>query len=102
MAARTARAKRTTRSEKLDLRLTPAAKRTLQLAASADRKSVTDFVLESALLRAEEQLADRRHFYLNAKAWAAFQEALNAPPQEHPRLKRLLEEPSIFDRDKDR
>ena len=92
------RPKRTTRSEKLDLRLTFEAKRTLQLAAEADRKSVTEFVLESALLRAEERLADRRHFYLNAKAWAEFQKALDAPPREHPRLKRLLEEPSIFDR----
>ena len=96
------RPKRTTRSEKLDLRLTLEAKRTLQLAAEADRKSVTEFVLESALLRAEERLADRRHFYLNAKAWAEFQRALDAPPREHSRLKRLLEEPSIFDRGADR
>lgn len=102
MPARSARPKRTTRSEKLDLRITAEAKRTLQLAAEADRKSVTEFVLESALLRAEERLADRRHFYLNDKAWAAFQKALNAPPREHPRLKRLLEEPSVFDRSEDR
>lgn len=91
-------ARRMTRSEKLDLRLTAEAKRTLQLAAEADRKSVSEFVLESALLRAEERLADRRHFHLDAKAWAEFQRALDAPPREHPRLKRLLEEPGIFDR----
>ena len=102
MPARSVRAKRATRSEKLDLRLTSEAKRMLQLAAQADRKSVTEFVLESALLRAEERLADRRHFYLDAKAWAEFQKALDATPQEHPRLKRLLEEPSIFDRGQDR
>ena len=96
------RPKRAIRSEKLDLRLTSEAKRTLQLAAEADRKSVTEFVLESALLRAEEHLADRRHFYLDAKAWTEFQRALDAPPREHPRLKRLLQEPSIFDRGADR
>jgi uncharacterized protein (DUF1778 family) len=42
-----------TRSEKLDLRLTASAKRTLQTAAATNR-SVSEFVLESALARAEE------------------------------------------------
>lgn len=101
MPARSARAKRATRSEKLDLRLTPDAKRTLQMAADAEQKTVSEFVLESALLRAEDCLPDRRHFYLEAKAWAEFMKALDAPPKEHPRLKRLLEEPSIFDRSGD-
>ena len=40
------------RSEKLDLRLTPGAKQTLQRAAAATQRSVTDFVLESALASA--------------------------------------------------
>jgi uncharacterized protein (DUF1778 family) len=97
-----ARPKRTVRSAKLDLRLTLETKRTLQLAAEADRKSVTDFVIESALLRAEERLADRRHFHLDARAWAEFQKLLDAPPREHPRLKRLLQEPGFFDRGADR
>ncbi len=51
-----------TRNEKLDLRLTPSAKRTLQTAALAARRSVSEFVLESALARAEETLPDRQHF----------------------------------------
>ena len=41
-----------TRSEKLDLRLTPEAKRTLNIAATAAGRSVSEFVLESALARA--------------------------------------------------
>lgn len=40
------------RTEKLDLRLTPAAKQVLQ-AAAAERRSVPEFVLDSALSRAE-------------------------------------------------
>jgi len=40
-----------TRNEKLDLRLTASAKRTLQTAALAVHRSVTDFVLESALAK---------------------------------------------------
>ena len=85
------------RTEKLDLRLTVAAKRTLQTAAMAARRSVSDFVLESALAHAEETLADRQRFGLNAEQWAAFQAALDAPPKPLPRLAGLLEEPSIFE-----
>jgi len=88
----------TTRTEKLDLRLTPDAKRRLQAAAAAAHRSVSEFVLESALARAEETLADRRHFGLDAAAWAAFTAALDAPPRPMPRLERLLKEPSVFER----
>jgi uncharacterized protein (DUF1778 family) len=87
-----------TRNEKLDLRLTPSAKRALQIAASALHRSVSEFVLESALARAEETLPDRRRFGLDAEQWAAFQAALDAPPRVSPRLKTLLELPSVFER----
>src|SRR5260370_23774624 len=55
-----------TRNEKLDLRLTPSAKRTLRTAALAAHRSVSEFVLESALARAEETLPDRQRFGLRA------------------------------------
>jgi uncharacterized protein (DUF1778 family) len=87
----------TTRSEKLDLRLTPTAKQKLYSAAAAANRSVSDFVLESALARADETLADRRHFGLNNEQWTAFLEALDTPPRHHVRLEQLLNEPSIFD-----
>jgi len=87
-----------TRNEKLDLRLTPTAKRILQTAASATNRSVSEFVLESALARAEETLPDRQHFGLDAKQWAQFHAALDAPPRPLPRLAALLHEPSVFDR----
>src|SRR6185369_11760864 len=86
-----------TRSEKLDLRLTAEAKRVLNAAARASRRSVSEFVLESALARAQETLPDRQHFGLDAVRWEAFLAALDAPPQPLPRLGRLLREPSIFE-----
>ena len=88
---------RPNRTEKLDLRLTAAAKSTLQAAASVERKSVSEFVLDSALREAEERLADRRVFSLDDQAWKAFVAALDAPPCPNPRLERLLREPSMFD-----
>ena len=88
---------RINRTEKLDLRLSKAAKQTLQAAATASRKTVSEFVLETALSEAEERLANRRVFTLDAKNWDAFIAALDAPPRRHPRLERLFREPSVFD-----
>jgi uncharacterized protein (DUF1778 family) len=89
---------RETRNEKLDLRLTPSAKRILQAAALAGRRSVSEFVLESALARAEETLPDRQRFGLSAEQWKAFQAALSAAPRPAPRLARLLKKQSVFER----
>jgi uncharacterized protein (DUF1778 family) len=88
---------RTNRTEKLDLRLTTHAKRALQTAAQASHKTLSDFVLESALARADSVLADRQVFRVDAERWRAFLAALDAPPKPRPRLARLLNEPSVLD-----
>jgi uncharacterized protein (DUF1778 family) len=85
------------RSEKLDLRLTPEAKETIYAAAAAADRSVSDFVLESVLSQAEQTLADRQRFGLDATQWSAFLEALDRPARELPRLETLLHNPGIFD-----
>jgi uncharacterized protein (DUF1778 family) len=85
------------RTEKVDLRLTAAAKRILQTAARANSRSLSEFVLESALARAAETLPDRQHFGLDEEQWVRFQEALDAPPRSLPALKKLLSEPSPFE-----
>jgi len=87
-----------TRDEKLEMRLTPSAKQILKTAALAMHRSVSEFVLESALARAEETLPDRRRFGLNKAQWDAFQKALDAPPRPSRRLAKLLKEPSVFER----
>jgi uncharacterized protein (DUF1778 family) len=89
--------KRPNRTGKFDIRLTPKAKRTLQAAAAAERRKVSEFVLESALARAGETLADRQRFGLDAERWTAFLEALDAPPRDLPRVRRLFAEPSPFE-----
>lgn len=86
------------RTEKLDLRLTPAAKRVLQTAAAASSRSVSEFVIESALARAAETLPDRTRFGLDAARWQAFQAALDAPAKPIAALRKLLSEPSVFER----
>jgi uncharacterized protein (DUF1778 family) len=86
-----------TRTEKLDLRLTAAAKQALHAAATATRRSVSEFVLDSALARAEETLAMRRHFGLNAEKWGAFVAALDAKPRDLPRVTKLFKTRSVFE-----
>ena len=69
---------------------TPAAKRTLNQAAAAANKTLTEFLLDSGLNAAAAALADRRHFVLDEAAWDAFNAALDAPPADNPRLAALL------------
>ena len=78
------------RSERVDLRMTPAAKRTLQKAASVNNKTLTEFLLDTGLNAAFDTLADRRAFQIDAKRWDAFMAALAAPPKNNPRLRKLL------------
>jgi uncharacterized protein (DUF1778 family) len=68
------------KSERVDLRMTPAAKRTLQRAAAVNDKTLTEFVLDSSLTAAFDTLADRRVFQLDEVQWAAFMAALDMPP----------------------
>jgi len=86
------------RAEKIDIRLTAEAKETLRSAAAAQGRTVSEFVLDSALQRAAETLPDRTRFDLNAKQWEEFQALLDAPPGDLPRLAKLLKTPTVFER----
>ena len=86
-----------TRSDKLDIRITPEAKRLLQQAAKERHTTISQFVLESALNSASAVLAERSHIGLNAAQWTAFMAALDEPPRRHPRMERLLNEPTLLD-----
>ena len=90
-------ATRALRTEKLDLRVSVSTKKTLEAAASVSSRTVSAFVLESALARADEALADRRTFHLSKAKWTEFLAALDAPTRPLPRMQRLLAEPGFFD-----
>jgi uncharacterized protein (DUF1778 family) len=66
--------------------------------AAAVGKNVTEFVLESACVMAENVLADRRRFVLDDAAWDRFLALLYRPVRTKPRLEALLKEPSLLDR----
>lgn len=86
------------KSERIDIRTTQAVKRTLQQAAGLTHKTVSEFLLDSALTQAAEVLSDRRLFILDDAQWEAFLAALDEPTTAPmPRLERLFKEPSILE-----
>ncbi len=85
------------RTAKSDLRLSPAAKEKLRASAQAAGCSVSEFVLGSALVRAEETPADRSRFGLDPRQRERFLEALDAPTRDLSRLDRLFDRPRVFE-----
>jgi uncharacterized protein (DUF1778 family) len=86
------------RSERLNVRVTEAQARLIRRAAKETQENLSSFLVESACLRAEEALASQKHFVYSAKQWEAFTAALDRPAQAKPRLKTLLNEPSLLER----
>lgn len=79
-----------TKSQRVDLRITAATKQMIQAAALAQGKTVSEFLIDNGLASATETLANRRLFTLDDARWAEFQAALDAPPRPRPRLARLV------------
>jgi len=90
-------ATRRTRSERLNVRATKKQARLIRLGARETQSNISNFILESACLRAQHALASKQRFELDAKAWAEFMAALDKPPQKKPNLRKLLSEPSILE-----
>jgi uncharacterized protein (DUF1778 family) len=85
------------KTERIDVRATTLIKQLLQDAARASHKNVSEFLLDAGVTAAAQTLADRRQFVLDESQWQAFQEALDRPVQNKPRLRKLLREPGALD-----
>ena len=84
------------KTERIDVRASTLIKQMLQDAARASHKSVSEFLLDAGVTAAAQTLADRRQFVLDESQWQAFQEALDRPVQNKPRLKKLLSDPGVL------
>ena len=84
-------------TETINLRIPPAQKAIIDLAADMAGKNRTAFILENAVRSAEELLMEKTHFQLSAEQWDAFQAALAAPVSKNVALKRLLDTPAPWD-----
>lgn len=87
---------RATRQSRINLRTSARQEQLLKQAAAATDRTMTDFVLESAVVEAERVLADRRWFLISDEQWKEFQHLLEQPARDLPKLRALLAEPSPF------
>ena len=94
MPATAAKKKRT---ERFNVRLSEREARLIRLGAEQRGVNVTNFILDSACLRAEQELSDARHFHLSPRDWQRFSEALDRPVKAKARLKRLFAEPTVLE-----
>lgn len=89
-------AARAARSQRINLRASESQEEVLRRAASVTDSSLTEFVLGSAVEKAERILADRRRFAISDLQWQEFDRLLEAPLAESDRLRRLAGRPSPF------
>ena len=85
------------KSERIEVCITPSMKALLQRAATSSHKSITEFLLEAGMSAAEDALINRHLLRLNDEQWQAFQEVLDRPVTEKPRLARLMAGKSVLE-----
>ena len=81
------------RDRRFQLRATAREETLIKVAAERQGLNVTDFIVRSACEKAEQALSDQTRFVLDSRHWKAFLEALDRPPKDKPRLRRLFIEP---------
>jgi uncharacterized protein (DUF1778 family) len=82
------------RQERISIRLSPQSKRKLERAAAYADKTLTDFVVDVALQKADAVVREHEVITLNAEEWERFQDLLLNPPEPNEKLQRALEEHS--------
>ena len=75
------------KSDRIAVRLTPAAKRTLERAADLAGRSLSDFVVASALGAAQRTIEERERFRLADQDRTVFLSALASPPAPNKALR---------------
>ncbi|HQU80354.1 MAG TPA: DUF1778 domain-containing protein [Azonexus sp.] len=85
------------RSARLGLRATPEQEAVLRRAAEVAHKSLTDFILDSACLAAEQTLLDQRLFVVSGSQCQALMELLDRPAQPNEGLRDLFSRKAPWD-----
>ena len=80
------------RPDRISLRLGRDAKRKLERAAAYSDKTLTNFVIDVALQRADAIIRQHEVITLTRAEWERFQEMLLDPPEPNKRLKKAFAE----------
>ncbi|MBK4737399.1 type II toxin-antitoxin system TacA family antitoxin [Noviherbaspirillum pedocola] len=79
------------RSARLGLRATPEQEAVLRRAASVAHKSLTDYILDSACLAAEQTLLDQRLFMATEEQYGAILDLFDQPERENEGVRELFQ-----------
>jgi uncharacterized protein (DUF1778 family) len=82
----------------INLRANQRQRTLIDRAAETLGKSRSDFMLDAACREADAVLLDRRFFMLDEKAYKRFTAALDKPPADNPKLRRLLASQAPWER----
>ena len=85
-----------TRSERLEVRMTPQDRKLVNDAVVACGRGLTEFVVTSLRAAAHQVLADRTVFVLDAEAQLAWEDLNARPGRDFAGLTRLMARPSPF------
>lgn len=85
-----------TAKQRWDFRVEPDTDALVRQAAETSQRTLTDFVVDAAVIEAERLLADRTRFVLAANDWRRFVELLDGRPRDNPGLRKLFAEPSVL------
>lgn len=87
----------TIRSARLGLRSSATQLAVLRRAAEVAHKSLTDFILDSACIAAEQTLLDQRLFMASSKDYQALLDLLDRPARSNAGLKKLFARTAPWD-----
>ena len=91
-------ASRAARDVKINLRASQKQRSLIDRAAESVGKTRSDFMLEVACREAESVLLDRRYLGVDDETYQEFMAALDSPPANNARLRRLLAERAPWER----
>lgn len=87
----------TTKTERWNLRVTPAQDAVVRRVLEKRGESLNEFVVRHAVQAAHDDLADRRVFVLDDETWDELQQLLARPPAANPAVTKLLTNPSVLE-----
>lgn len=87
---------RTAKNQRIEVRATERQEAILRQAASATDRTMTDFILDSAVDHAERILAERRWFVATPEQYDEFLRLLDEPLESTEKFEKLWSRPSPF------
>ena len=77
--------------DRIDLRVSPEDKKTLEMAAASKRTSLSSYIIQAAMENAMSDLERERTINVSKEGWDRLMELLENPPEPTEALKRIFQ-----------